>query len=76
MTQGWKKQFLANEPRLSEAVEEYRRLGFEVHLETVDPQACAASQGCASCFQLPEAAERFRVIFTRPGQKTRDQDLP
>lgn len=76
MAQGWKKQFLANEPRLSEAVEEYRGLGFEVHLETVDPQACAASQGCSSCFEATEEAEQFRVIFTRPGQKTRDQDSP
>lgn len=74
MARGWKKQFLANEPRLSEAMEQYRSLGFEVHLEAVDPQACAASGGCSSCFEAPEVAEQFRVIFTRPGKKTRDQD--
>lgn len=75
MARGWKKQFLANEPRLSEAVEQYRSLGFEVHLEAVDPQACAASGGCTSCFEAPEVAEQFRVIFTRPGNKAGDQDL-
>lgn len=67
MSQGWKKQFMTNEPRLSEAVEEYRSLGFEVHLENVDPQACAASEGCTSCFERPEVAAQFKIIFTRPG---------
>jgi hypothetical protein len=64
--EGWVKQFMTNEPRLSEAVEEYRGLGFEVHLEAVDPAACASGSGCASCFEMPEAAAQFKIIFTRP----------
>jgi hypothetical protein len=59
---------MTNEPRLSEAVEEYRSLGFEVHLEDVDPQACAASETCTACFEQPGAAARFKIIFTRPGK--------
>ena len=65
LAQGWVRQFLADEPRLSEAVEEYQALGFEVRLEEVDPEACAASGGCAACFAAPELAARFKVIFTR-----------
>lgn len=65
--QGWTRQFLANEPRLSEAVAQYRDLGFEVHLEDVDPGGCAAGQGCASCFDSPSVGAQFKVIFTRRG---------
>lgn len=64
--QGWVRQFMANEPRLGEAVEEYARLGFQVHLEPVDPAACAGGSGCTACFQQPEVAARFKIIFTRP----------
>lgn len=68
LAQGWAKQFMADEPRLSEAVEEYRELGFEVRLEEVDPAGCASSGGCTACFADPEVAARFKVIFTRrPG---------
>ena len=31
--QGWMRQFVADEPRLSEAVELYKSLGYEVRLE-------------------------------------------
>jgi hypothetical protein len=68
LAQGWQKQFMADEPRLSEAVEEYRDLGFEVHLEDVDTRACAASEACTVCFEQPEVAARFKIIFTRPGK--------
>ncbi|MCB2225291.1 MAG: hypothetical protein KQH53_01345 [Desulfarculaceae bacterium] len=63
--QGWTRQFTADEPRLSEAVESYRALGFEVLLEPVDPAACAAEGGCTACFGSPEAAARLKIIFTR-----------
>jgi len=57
---------MTGEPRLSEAVEQYRSLGFEVHLEPVDPAACAGNGGCAACFQEPAVAEKLKIIFTRP----------
>ena len=72
LAQGWVKQFMADQPRLGEAVEEYRELGFEVRLEAVDPAGCAAEGGCVACFQSPEAAARFKVIFTRRGGGGRD----
>ena len=35
--EGWSRQFTSDEPRLSEAVELYKSLGFEVHLEPIVP---------------------------------------
>ncbi len=65
---GWSMQFVADEPRLSMAVQEYQDMGFTVHLEPVDPAACAAEGGCAACFAQPEAAALLKVIFTRPNR--------
>lgn len=65
ISQGWTKQSILDEPRLSEIVQEYRDLGFEVHLEPLDPQGCQESDGCTVCFQNPEVAAQFKVIFTR-----------
>lgn len=59
--QGWTRQFLADEPRLSEAVDLYRSLGLEVHLEPLSP---AEGGECRSCLEAD--LERFRVIYTRP----------
>jgi hypothetical protein len=67
-SEGWTKQFMADEPRLGEASAEYRRLGFEVHLEDVDPSACQEGLGCTACFELPEVAAQFKIIFTRKAQ--------
>ena len=60
-SRGWAKQFTADEPRLSEAVEEYRELGFEVHLEPLDPLEMAGE--CSSC--LMASCDRYKVIYTR-----------
>lgn len=57
---------MTNEPRLGEAVEQYTALGFQVHLEPVDPAACASGTGCTACFETPEVAAQFKIIFTRP----------
>lgn len=60
--EGWVKQFTADEPRLSEAVEEYQELGFEVHLEPLDPLEMAGEE-CTSC--LMSSCDRYKVIYTR-----------
>jgi len=60
--QGWTRQFTADEPRLSEAVEEYRELGFEVHLEPLDPQEMQQGE-CSSC--LMAQCDRYKIIYTR-----------
>jgi hypothetical protein len=68
---GWEKRFVACEPRLSEMVDMYREIGFEVHLEPLpareDPRAeegaSCEEKGCTACFDADP--ERYRVIFTR-----------
>ena len=57
--EGWRKQFMANEPRLSEAVEEYKALGFEVRLEPVDVEEDDGT--CKACIKF--APEEFKVII-------------
>jgi hypothetical protein len=69
LAEGWARQFTAEEPRLGEAVAQYLELGLEVLQEPVDPLACRCSGGCAACYETPEAAARFKVIFTRKAAK-------
>ncbi|MBF0524354.1 MAG: hypothetical protein HQK56_04580 [Deltaproteobacteria bacterium] len=60
--QGWARQFMTGEPRLSEAVAAYEDIGFEVRLDPVD---LTEEDGvCKSC--LKWAPEEFKVIYTRP----------
>ena len=71
--EGWVKQFVANEPRLSEAVDLYRELGFDVHLEPLpkgqECDTCAGTEEhkekeeCRICFEGFE--HQYRIIFTR-----------
>ncbi len=66
--EGWVRQMLTNEPRLSEVVEEYRKLGFEVRLEPVD---LGSEGGCTSC--LSYAPDEFKVIYTRRGRTSSEE---
>ena len=59
--QGWKRQFTADEPRLSEAMEEYRELGFEVLVEPINPSEMTGE--CTSC--LMAACDQYKIIYTR-----------
>ncbi len=68
--QGWTRQFVASEPRLSEAVEIYETTGHEVHLEPLtrgDEIDLEGSDGCTTCFDGFE--DQYRVIYTRPRKK-------
>jgi hypothetical protein len=62
--QGWTRRFTAIGRRLSEAVELYRHLGFEIHLEPVNPDEdkVANSESCQHCVVTTLA----RTIYTRP----------
>lgn len=69
--QGWTMRFVAEEPRLSEAVDMYRHTGFEVLLEPLPANAeCKECPGketkgeCRICFNGFE--DQYRIIFTRP----------
>ena len=57
--EGWEKRFTIDEPRLSEMVEQYKELGFEVLLEPVD----LSSEECTSC--IAADPQRYKTIYTR-----------
>jgi len=56
---GYTRCFIADEPRLSEATEAYRELGFEVLLLPVPP----GDAECTEC--MARDPDRYRVIYTR-----------
>ena len=58
--QGWTQQATYDEPRLSEMVEAYEELGFEVRVEPFRPDESAE---CSECMRL--APGRFKTIYTR-----------
>jgi hypothetical protein len=71
--QGWRRQFVAAEPRLSEAVAMYRELGFEVLLEPLPTQEKQFNRQthdteikCRACFEGSE--DQYSIIFTRSAQ--------
>ncbi len=57
---GWKKQTTLDEPRLSEMIELYKEIGFEVRLEPFDP---GDDPNCTEC--MLRSPQQFRTIFTR-----------
>jgi len=59
---GWKRGFVADEPRLSEMIENYQELGFEVITVPISPD----SADCTEC--MTRSPDKFQVIYTRrPG---------
>lgn len=67
-SQGWEKRFIACEPRLSEMVELYKEIGFEVltlplpEENEMDKEGCS-EKDCNVCFQ--QNREKYRIIYTR-----------
>ena len=59
--EGWTRQFITDEPRLSEAVKEYRELGFEVLMEPINPKEM--DEECSSC--LMASCDQYKIIYTR-----------
>ncbi len=64
---GWQRQFTTEEPRLTEVVELYRSLGFEVRMEN----ACGELPlpECAFCYET--LCDKYKTIFIR-----RRENLP
>jgi hypothetical protein len=61
LAEGWKKQSTLDESRLSEAVQTYKEIGFEVTLVSFDPEQ---ESSCTMCMQ--NTPEKYQTIFTRP----------
>ena len=57
---GWIKRSSIGETRLSECVDLYKSLGYEVHLEPVNPNEL--DEECRRCY---EKDETVRTIYTR-----------
>jgi hypothetical protein len=57
---GWEKQATYDDPRLSEMVDMYKQIGFEVHLE---PFNADNEEGCTGCMTL--FPDQFKTIYTR-----------
>ena len=66
--EGWQRCFIADEPRLSEAVETYQEMGMEVALLPVDFD----DRECSECMQADP--DRFRVIYTRARDPEKNRD--
>ena len=64
---GWVRQFVTDEPRLSEAVELYKSLGYEVCLEQASFDE--VNQICVNCLEAD--CVRYKIIYTRPKGKTK-----
>ena len=58
--EGWQKQSTNDEPRLSELVEAYKEIGYEVHLEPFHPED---EPGCKECMKIQ--ADQFKTIYIR-----------
>ena len=58
---GWTKQNTIGEPRLSECVELYNSLGYEVHLEPVHPKEM--TKECRRCYEKEHGT--VKTIYTR-----------
>lgn len=59
--EGWIRQFTTDEPRLSEAVELYRLLGYEIHLEPATFNE--ENELCKTCIQAD--CQKYRTIYIR-----------
>ena len=64
VSEGWEKRATYDDQRLSEIVEVYKEIGFEVHLEPFNP---TNEKGCAECLAL--TPDRFKTIYTRRKKK-------
>ncbi len=76
--EGWTRQFIANEPRLNEAMELYKQSGFDVHLESVPAEdeidRCPQGEAgeCRACFEGNE--DQYKIIYTRQKDEVGDLD--
>ena len=60
---GWTRQATYDEPRLTEMIEVYEELGFEVRVEPFEPDGQAECEAC-----MAQHPERFKTIYTRKKQ--------
>ncbi len=69
-SEGWEPRFSASGPRLAEAIENYKRLGYEV--KTISVKGLVA-EGCKICFE--DESDDSAMIFTRKSGSSEDDEL-
>ena len=69
---GWERRTTTDEPRLSELVELYEELGFEVMLRPISGDELG--HDCQECYMAEP--ERYRTIYIRKGNDTISGDTP
>ncbi|NOY46576.1 MAG: hypothetical protein GXP50_14165 [Deltaproteobacteria bacterium] len=64
---GWVRRSVACEPRLSEIVETYRSLGYEVRLLPAAAVCGSRKDGteCTACFDGDPNPDRYQLVLTR-----------
>ena len=58
---GWIKRNTIDDPRLSETIEEYESLGFEVHLEPMKLEDL--DKECRICYK--NQLDKLKTVYTR-----------
>jgi len=61
--EGWVKQTTIGEPRLSEIVELYNSLGYEVRLEPVVLEEL--DKECRECYEREGEIEKVKTVYVR-----------
>ncbi len=80
--QGWILRTTIGEPRLSEVVENYKTMGYEVHVERFGTRTAGASgstdeASCTVCFDAADktnASQSWGSIYVRPGRTAAKSD--
>ena len=72
--EGWRRQTTIGEPRLSELVENYKAMGYEVRVEGL--QAAAKNDaGCTSCLDAgQEMGQVLGTVYVRKSDAPRGDD--
>lgn len=64
MQQGWIRRTTIGEPRLSEVVENYRAMGYEVHVERFG----GVEGSCTTCYDDPASESQvWGTVYVRQG---------
>ncbi|MBI5908951.1 MAG: hypothetical protein HY848_03215 [Betaproteobacteria bacterium] len=73
LQEGWVKQSTLGEPRLAEVVENYKSLGYEVHVEEFRDQG--GGEGCTTCFDAgKEMGQVYGTVYIRSRGDSAQQD--
>ena len=60
---GWQRQTTYDEPRLSEIITMYEKIGKEVRLEPFNP---SEEPGCTDCMKT--MTDRYKTVYTRSSE--------